>query len=71
MSVWKKYTVIMGLALSLPSTILGISFVVYKLYKNGIISQGVGLIILLISIANIFYIMVRYVLKRKNKSSEI
>lgn len=67
--MWKKYTIVLGLALSLPSSILGISFIVYKLYKNKIISEGLGLTIIVISILNIFYVMIRYVIKRKNQSN--
>lgn len=65
--MWKKYSIVLGLALSLPSSILGISFLVYNLYKNKVISEGFGLTIIIISIVNIFYIMIRYVVKRKNK----
>jgi hypothetical protein len=66
MSVWKKYGAIVALALSLPSTILVVCYVAYTLHKKGIISEGFGLIIIVVSIFNILYLMIRYVLKRKN-----
>lgn len=67
MSDWKKFSYVMGLALSLPSTILGVSYLAYTLYKKGVISEAVALGLIIVVTLNIFYVMIRYVLKRKNQ----
>ena len=58
--------VVVGLALGLPSTILGVSFFLYTLLKKNIISETVFLLILVTVIFNTFWLMIRYVYKRKN-----
>jgi small-conductance mechanosensitive channel len=67
MSNKKKYMMVMGLALGLPSTILGISLFVYYLMEQKIISHTVGLIIIVLVVVNIFYLMIRSVSKRKSE----
>lgn len=60
----KKYLMVMGLALGLPSTILGVaSFVIYLIDKK-IISNTMGLIIIVLVIINVFYLMIRSVSKK-------
>ena len=38
----KKYLKPLGIALSLPSTILGLAYFTYELVNIGVISKGVG-----------------------------
>lgn len=56
----KNIIKILGIALALPSTILGVAFSVYYLIEEKIISQEIGLIVILIVVAYFFYLMVRY-----------
>lgn len=63
----KKLVVVLGLSVGLPSTILGICLFVMKLIDEQVVSKSQGLIIILIVVINIFYLMVRSVLKSKNK----
>ena len=58
---------VMGLAVGLPSTIVGLFFVLHQLVKSGYISWNVLLIILLTVIAYFLFLMVRNVLAKKNK----
>lgn len=57
---------VMGLAVGLPSTIVGLFFVLHQLVKSGHISWNVLLIILLTVIAYFLFLMVRNVLAKKN-----
>jgi drug/metabolite transporter (DMT)-like permease len=63
----KKFMMVMGLAVGLPSTIVGLFFVLHQLVKSGHISWNVLLIILLTVIAYFLFLMVRNVLAKKNK----
>lgn len=56
---------IMGLAMALPSTILGVTFGVYYLIENKVISQAVGLVIILTIVFYFFYLMIRYARSKK------
>lgn len=67
MSDKKKYLMVMGLAMALPSTILGVSLIVYYLMEQKIISNLAGLVIIVLVIINVFYLMIRSVSKRKSK----
>lgn len=58
--------VVLGLAMALPSTILGAMVLLYQLVGKNIISENVALVLLLLIIVNTFYLMLRYVIKRKN-----
>lgn len=62
----KKFLTVMGLALGLPSTIVGLFFLLNELVKRDVISWNTLLIILLIVVLNILGLMVRHVVK-KNK----
>jgi len=63
----KKFAVTMGLAVGLPSTIVGVFFVLNQLVKSGLISWNVALVILIAVVANFLFLMVKYVLVKKNK----
>ena len=61
----KNIIKIMGLALALPSTILGVAFLIYYLIEEKLISQGLGLFILIAVVGYFFYLMVRYAFNKK------
>jgi hypothetical protein len=63
----KKFIIVMGLALGLPATIVGLFFILLELVKSGHISWNVLLIILISVIAYFLFLMVRNVLAKKNK----
>lgn len=63
----KKFFMVMGLAVGLPSTILGLFFVLNELVKAEIISWNALLIILLVVVSYMLGLMVKYVLAKKNK----
>jgi drug/metabolite transporter (DMT)-like permease len=63
----KKFLMVMGLALGLPSTIVGLFFLLHQLVKSGHISWNVLLIILISVIAYFLFLMVRNVLAKKDK----
>lgn len=67
MSDKKKYLMVMGLAMALPSTILGVFAFVYYLIEEKIISNTLGLVLIILVIINVFYLMIRSVTKRKSK----
>lgn len=56
---------VLGLALALPSTILGVGFGIFYLIEEDLISQNVGLGLLLAIMAYFFYLMIRYALNKK------
>lgn len=62
-SWWK----VMGLAMGLPSLILGAFFGIYMLVENGVFGWPVGLVILLLVIGNTLFWMVRLGLVGKNR----
>ena len=63
----RKLMIVMGLAVGLPSTIIGVFFVLYQLVQNDVISWNVLLIILLVVVGYTLFLMVKNVLERKNK----
>jgi hypothetical protein len=63
----KKFIIVMGLAVGLPATIIGLFFILLQLVKSGHISWNVLLIILISVIAYFLFLMVRNVLAKKNK----
>ncbi|MFL5784441.1 MAG: hypothetical protein ACJ76H_07535 [Bacteriovoracaceae bacterium] len=63
----QKMMLTMGLALGLPSTIVGVFFLLNQLVKAGYISWNMLLGILLGVIGYILFFMVRNVLVKKNK----
>lgn len=56
---------ILGLALALPTTILSVGFGIFYLTEQNIISQGLGLGILLVVVGYFLFMMVRYALNKK------
>lgn len=62
------WAAVLGLALSLPSLILGAFYFLSTLVESGIISETTGLIVGLLVVLNSIFLMVRYVLKKKNSS---
>lgn len=63
----QKQYMIMGLAMGLPSTIIGVAALSAKLVDAGYISEEAGLAFVIIMVAYMFFLMVRYALKKKNK----
>lgn len=63
----RKLMIVMGLAVGLPSTIIGVFFVLYQLVQNDVISWNTLLIVLLVVVAYTLFLMVKNVLERKNK----
>ena len=61
-----KWLKIMGLALSLPSTILFLGWGTMHLAELKIITKTQGILIFLAVIVNILFTMVYYAYKRKN-----
>ena len=62
----KKWLQIMGLALSLPSTIFVVAWGAFHMAEIGLISKLVALLILLAVVGNLLFLMVYYAYKRKN-----
>lgn len=63
-----KTAAILGLALALPSTIIGAFALLQTLVYKEILTKTWALIILISLILNILYLMVRYANSKKNKS---
>jgi purine-cytosine permease-like protein len=62
----KKWIKIMGLAMSLPSTIIVMAWSTMELYKKGYLSQTQAVILFLAVIFNLLFMMVYYAYKKKN-----
>lgn len=62
----KKWIQIMGLAMSLPSTIFIAAWGAFQLVKLGIISKVVAVLLFLAIVGNILFLMVYYAYKRKS-----
>ncbi len=64
----KKSNIIkaMGLAVGLPSSILGVFALIYMLSKKGYISEVTGLVIILVIIIYTFTLMIRYAIKKQD-----
>ncbi len=57
---------ILGLALSLPSVILGTAYGLFILYKEGYLAGWLAALIGVLVVSNILITMVIYAFKRKN-----
>lgn len=57
---------VVGLAVGLPSSILGVFGAIYFLMNKNYISTGVGLILIVSIIAYTFYLMIRYATKKQD-----
>jgi len=66
-STTRKFMVVMGLAVGLPSTIVGLFFLLYQLVQNEIISWNVLLIILVTVVIVTLILMVKNGMVKKNK----
>ena len=66
-SQMQKFVQVMGLALGLPGTIIGLFFLLNGLVGKGLISWNTLLIVLLVVVVTMLGLMVRYVLDRKNR----
>jgi hypothetical protein len=62
----KKWLQIMGLAMSLPSTIFVVAWGAFQLVEHGIINKLTAVLIFLAVVGNILFLMVYYAYKRKN-----
>jgi purine-cytosine permease-like protein len=62
----QKWLKIMGLAMSLPSTIFIMAWGSMQLHKMGILSQTQAVILFLAVVCNVLFLMVYYAYKRKN-----
>jgi hypothetical protein len=62
----RKFFIVMGLAIGLPSTIVGLFFLLYQLVQNEVISWNALLIILLIVVFYMLFLMVKNVVGKKN-----
>lgn len=62
-----KFVRVMGVAVGLPSTILGLFFLLYKLVQAGYISWTALIVILVLVIVLTLGLMVKYVLVKKDK----
>ena len=63
-TAWWK---VLGLALGLPSLILGIFFALFMLKERDLISWTTLLVVMLLVIGNTLFLMVRYGMVGKNK----
>ena len=62
-----KFLLVMGLALGLPSTIIGFFFILYQLVENDVISWNTLLVVLLVIIFYMLFLMVKNGLVKKDK----
>lgn len=62
----RKQLIIMGLAMGLPSSIIGLFFFLNYLVNSGYISYPIMLIILVSVISYTLYLMMTYDSKKKN-----
>lgn len=63
----RKFLIVMGLAVGLPSTIVGLFFILYQLVQAKLISWNMLLIILLVVVVYMLFLMVKNVLGNKNR----
>jgi purine-cytosine permease-like protein len=62
----KKWIKIMGLAMSLPSTIFIMAWGSMQLHKNGLLSEVQAVLLFLAVVLNTLFMMVYYAYKKKN-----
>ena len=55
---------VLGIAVGLPSSILGVFFIVYYLVSKDILSSELALILILAIVGYSFYLMLRYANRR-------
>lgn len=64
----KKYLIVMSLAMGLPTSILAISYFVYKLIEKETIGIYSGAAIIVLYISSILILMVKSAKSKSNKS---
>jgi len=62
----RKFLLVMGLALALPGTIIGIFFLLYELVRNSIITWNLLLVSLLVVVFYFLILMVKNGLGKKD-----
>ncbi|MCB9094749.1 MAG: hypothetical protein H6621_06745 [Halobacteriovoraceae bacterium] len=60
----KNIYLVMGLAMGVPSTIIGVFFLFYFLDQQKILDLKYGILILVVTILNTFFVMVKYASKK-------
>ena len=61
------WSIVLGLAMALPSSIIGVFFVLWYLMEQGHIDLWHLVLILVLVIVNTLFLMVRYVSLKQNK----
>ena len=64
MKMSKQYSLILALAVGLPSTILGVSYLVYLLMEKQLITPLIGILVIFLVVSSSLYLMVRYAIKK-------
>ena len=62
----RKWIGVLSLALSLPSSIAGLAFLINELVQKGFLDIKVGFIIFLLVISSMLWLMVLYAFNKKN-----
>lgn len=65
----KKLLKVLALSLGLPSTVLGVGLVIVYLIQEKIISTALGVTVLVLVVANIFWLIFKNLKKWKNLST--
>ena len=63
----KNPLLVLGLALGLPSTILGVSLGILYLIKHNFISKNSGIFLIIAVVANTFFLMIKYTKRNEDK----
>ena len=66
-SQMQKFLLVMGLALGLPSTMIGLFFFLHQLVQKGYISWNVLLIVMVLVVVSVLGLMVKNVLDKKSR----
>lgn len=67
MLIQKKWAKVVGIALSLPSSIFGMALLTEMLIKNQMVPKTIGWLLFILFIINSIIVMVWYALRVKNK----
>lgn len=62
----KKWLSIMAIAMSIPSSIAGLAFLINELVEKNIIDFKIGYLIFLLVILSMLWLMVSYAFNKKN-----
>lgn len=66
-SQMQRFLIVMGIALGLPSSMVGLFFLLHQLVKSGYISMNVLLIFMVLVVVTALGLMVKNVLVKKNR----